>query len=206
MAHDIDLGGAPANEHCAQLGHTPGFAEINRFEVFAYKLALIARYGTPPEGCALRGHSNHHDFGTYRTLVLHVTDDSDTAVRAYAEKIEEGLGSWIEAGFTPPIHYDDGIAVIPREDPCELIIGALLTTRPDSQRPLRASCRIRDAARQSRHRCVPRTSQTCRTKPSRSRSIRMITDPCFRTAPMIDWETNARAAGHAVACNPLLQS
>ena len=132
MAHDIDLGGAPANEHCAQLGHTPGFAEINRFEVFAYKLALIARYGTPPEGCALRGHSNHHDFGTYRTLVLHVTDDSDTAVRAYAEKIEEGLGSWIEAGFTPPIHYDDGIAVIPREDPCELIIGALLTTRPDS--------------------------------------------------------------------------
>ena len=133
MAYDIDLGGAPANEHCALLGHTPDFSEVNRFEVFAYKLALIARYGTPPEGCALRGHDNHHDFGTYRTLMLHVTDDSDGVVRAYATAIEEGLGSWIEAGFTPPVHYDDGIAVIPRTDPCELVIAALLTTRPDHQ-------------------------------------------------------------------------
>ena len=133
MPYDIDLGGAPANEDCAQLGHTPDFAEVNRFEVFAYKLALIARFGLPPDGCQLVGHNNHHDFGTYRTLVLRIECEADPSVRAYATAIEDGLGSWVEAGFSPPIQYDDGIASIPQRDPCELVIGALLTTRADER-------------------------------------------------------------------------
>ena len=35
MPITIDLGGAPANEDCAQLGHTPDFAAVNRLEVDA---------------------------------------------------------------------------------------------------------------------------------------------------------------------------
>ena len=45
MPDIIDLGGAPAEEDCAQLGRTPDFEAVNAYEVFAYKLAIIARYG-----------------------------------------------------------------------------------------------------------------------------------------------------------------
>jgi hypothetical protein len=35
MSYIIDIGGAPANEDCAQLGQTPDFETVNTFEVFA---------------------------------------------------------------------------------------------------------------------------------------------------------------------------
>lgn len=131
MSYIIDIGGAPANEDCAQLGRTPDFEAVNNFEVFAYKLAIIARHGTPPEGCRLTTHANRHDFGTYRTLALQMDAEDDEAVQAYAEAVEEGLGSWIEAGFSPPVSYEQSVATIHRPDPSELVIGALLTTRPN---------------------------------------------------------------------------
>ena len=130
MPYFIDLGGAPANEDCAQLGHTPDFDDVNAFEVSAYEVAIIARFGAPPAGCRLAALANRHDFGVYRTLVLHVENELDDAVRAYAHQVEEGLGSWIEAGIAPPVTYDGAIATIPRGDMTELVIGALLTTRP----------------------------------------------------------------------------
>ncbi len=37
MSDIIDLGGAPANEDCAQLGHTPDFERLNRLEVATYR-------------------------------------------------------------------------------------------------------------------------------------------------------------------------
>lgn len=131
MSYIIDIGGAPANEDCAQLGQTRDFDTVNTFEVFAYKLAIIARHGMPPEGCKLTAHANHHDFGTYCTLALKIEDEDDEAVQAYAEAVEEGLGSWVEAGFAPPVAYDGSVATIGRTDPSELVIGALLTTRPN---------------------------------------------------------------------------
>ena len=104
MPITIDLGGAPANEDCAQLGHTPDFAAVNRLEVDAYRAALIALFGTPPEGCALTAQPNHHDFGTYTTLAFVIGDDADLGpARAYAEAVEEGIGSWLEAGMAPPV-------------------------------------------------------------------------------------------------------
>lgn len=130
MPHMIDLGGAPACEDCAQLGHTPDFGAINQLEVLAYRLAIIARLGLPPTGCRLAGFANHHDFGTYRTLVLHIDDDVDPDVRRYAEAVENGIATWSEAGFAPPVIYDDGTPIVPRRDPAEIIIGALQTTRP----------------------------------------------------------------------------
>lgn len=125
-----DLGGAPANETCASLGHTPNFDQINSFEVLIYKIATIARFGMPPKGCRLSPYANRHEFGVYRTLALHVDDDADGEARAYAALAEEGLGSWIEAGFATPVHYDGAVATIPRLDVSEIVIGAMLTTRP----------------------------------------------------------------------------
>mgnify|MGYP000999456394 CR=1 FL=1 len=44
MPHIFDLGGAPANEECAQLGQTIDFEAANTLEVMTYKLAIIARH------------------------------------------------------------------------------------------------------------------------------------------------------------------
>ncbi|VXD04382.1 conserved hypothetical protein [Sphingomonas sp. T1] len=131
MSHIFDLGGAPANEECAQLGQTIDFDVANTLEVMTYKLAIIARHGMPPEGCKLIVHNNRHDFGCYRTLALRIEDEDSEAVAAYAQAVEEGLGSWIEAGFTPPVTYAGKVATIERAEHAELVIGALLTTRPN---------------------------------------------------------------------------
>src|SRR3546814_2859037 len=72
MANIIDLGGTPANEDCAQIGHTPDFERLNRLEVATYRAAVIARCGPPPDGCALISITNRHDFGIYRTLGLRI--------------------------------------------------------------------------------------------------------------------------------------
>lgn len=131
MYNIIDIGGAPANEECAQLGQTIDFEAANLAEVTAYKLAIIARYGMPPDGCKLIVHNNRHDFGVYRTLALRVEDQESEAVDAYAEAVEPGLGSWIEAGFTAPVTYTGKVATIERSEHAELVIGAMLTTRPN---------------------------------------------------------------------------
>lgn len=84
MPYTIDIGAAPANADCAQLGQTPDFERVNRFEIDAYRIAIIAIHGLPPQGCSLTSKANHHDFGTYRTLVLTIDDENDAAVAAYA--------------------------------------------------------------------------------------------------------------------------
>jgi len=130
LPYTIDIGAAPANADCAQLGQTPDFERINRFEIDAYRIGIIAVYGMPPEGCRLTSKANRHDFGTYRTLVLTIDDESDPAVAAYAEAVEDGLGSWIEAAIATPVEYDGNVATIPRPSLDEVTISALLSTRP----------------------------------------------------------------------------
>ncbi|CCW19731.1 hypothetical protein EBBID32_41010 [Sphingobium indicum BiD32] len=134
MSETIDLGGAPANEECAQLGHTPGFERLNRLEVAAYRAALIARFGAPPAGCALVNLTNRHDFGVYYTLGLKVDAGAtrrDPAVAAFAEAVQDGLGSWIEAGFAAPVRYDDAAPRVDRASIDDIVTGVLLATRPN---------------------------------------------------------------------------
>lgn len=130
MPYTIDIGAAPANADCAQLGQTPDFERVNRFEIDAYRIGIIAIHGLPPQGCRLTSKANHHDFGTYRTLVLTIDDENDADVAAYAQTVEDGLGSWIEAAIATPVEYDGNNAIIPRPSLDEVTIGALLTTRP----------------------------------------------------------------------------
>lgn len=132
MSHIIDIEGAPANDEGAQLGQTIDFEAVNTHEGMAYKLAMIARHGMPAEGCKLIVHTNRHDFGIYRTLALKVEDEDSEAVEAYAEAVEEGLGSRIEAGFRAPVTYIGKVAKIERSDYIELVISALVTTRPNA--------------------------------------------------------------------------
>lgn len=130
MSDIIELGAAPAEEDCAQLGRTPDFDVVNAYEVFAHKLAIIARYGQPPAGCRLTPLVNRHDFGVYRTLSHRIDDEAEEAVQTYAEAVENGLSRWLDGGFAPPISYEGSVATILRPDVTELVIGALQTTRP----------------------------------------------------------------------------
>lgn len=135
MPDIIDLGGAPANEDCAQLGHTPDFERLNRLEVATYRAAIIARYGPPPDGCALQTLTNAHDFGTYFTLGLSVDAgivQRDRNAAFWCSAVQDGLESWLEAGFAPPVVYRDGAPPrIERTSVDEIVAGALLAARPD---------------------------------------------------------------------------
>lgn len=125
MPYTIDIGAAPANAECAQLGQTPDFERVNRYEIAAYRLAIIAVHGAPPSGCSLKAQANRHDFGTYRTLILQIEDDAAPEAQAYAEAVEDGLSSWLEACISPPVIYDGSRATIERPCPDDLAIGAL---------------------------------------------------------------------------------
>lgn len=134
MARVIDIGAAPANADCAQLGHTRDFAKINALEVKLYGAAIRARFGNPPPGCELRSIANHHDFGTYRTLALGIAAEGEDCpkVACYAADVGDGLASWLEAGFAPPIAYrGDGTADTAGRGFDDIVMGALRTTRPN---------------------------------------------------------------------------
>lgn len=133
MPDIIDLGGAPANEECAQLGHTPDFDRLNQLEVGTYRAAIIARYGPPPDGCTFVPLANRHDFGVYRTLALRIDVPWSVLIDAYVEAVQDGLASWHEAGFAAPVRYADGAApIVDRSSIDEIVTGALLATRPDA--------------------------------------------------------------------------
>src|SRR3546814_8370009 len=136
MSDIIDLGGAPGHEDCAQLGHTPDFERLNRLEVAAYRAAVIARFGPPPDGCALVFITNRHDFGIYRTLGLKVDAGAyrrDPSVAAYVEAAQDGLARWVEAGFAPPVRYDDGRApAVDRDRIDDIVMGDRKSTSLNS--------------------------------------------------------------------------
>ncbi|WP_199183732.1 hypothetical protein [Novosphingobium sp. HII-3] len=133
MTYTVEIGAAPINEECAQLGQTDDFATINRLEVRLYRAAIIARYGVPPEGVTLRAKANAHDFGTYRELVAEISDAAkdDPVAADYLTRVEDGLSSWLSAGFAPPIVYGPGrTADLAGRTYEDIVRGAMMTTRP----------------------------------------------------------------------------
>ncbi|KHL24094.1 hypothetical protein PK98_15755 [Croceibacterium mercuriale] len=135
FSHFADLDGAPSGERCAQVGRTSNFAAINRLEANIYVAALIATYGAPPAGVRVRVVSNHHDFGTYRTVALELddslTEEEATAALDYAQEAENGVERWLHAGFTPPIEYGpNGTTRLIASTVEDAVRGALQTTRP----------------------------------------------------------------------------
>ena len=97
----MNIGPVPYDEACAQLGSTPDFAEVARAECHAYRAALIAHYGCPPEGAELRIIGSPHDFGTYYEVYVVYDAEIDTALD-YALIVEQGLARWEDAGFPAP--------------------------------------------------------------------------------------------------------
>lgn len=117
MAHTnwtLDLGGAPWNEDCAQIGHTPNFDLVNTAEATLYR-------------------ANAHDFGTYRTVEASIDNDQDDGSHAsYFETLETGIAFWHQAGFAPPefgkLTASDQLAGFV----VDAVASALRITRPNS--------------------------------------------------------------------------
>lgn len=85
---------------------------------------------SPPDGCRLFQQRHAHDFGEYRTLVVEVDHPGSGDAHRYADQVETGLGSWIEAGFTPPVVYHDSQPIRVRSLDSS-VLRALAVTRPD---------------------------------------------------------------------------
>ncbi|MGF7156206.1 hypothetical protein [Novosphingobium gossypii] len=133
MTRVFQIGPAPLEEACAQLGCTPDFEDCNRLELTVYRAALIAKHGLPPEGVEIAARANRHDFGTYRELVAVIdarAQERPEAI-AYVEAVQEGLRSWISAGFTAPITYNARAAPSDERRTAEdIVASAMMITRP----------------------------------------------------------------------------
>ncbi len=125
-----DLGPGPANEPCAQLGRTANFATLNILELQAYQAAITGLNPPLPAGMSYAHHANHHDFGTYCTLILET--DPDTYPIDLAHIVAERLNlplTWISAGFRAPVDYSNPKAPLATTlQAC--IVSALAITRP----------------------------------------------------------------------------
>lgn len=89
----IELGPAPCDEDCAQVGD-PDYPERSRAECRRYIALLTAVMGEPPEGAWFSIKSSSHDFGTYREVVCYFDSDNEAAAD-YAWRCEaDGPTTW----------------------------------------------------------------------------------------------------------------
>ena len=88
MARDfIDVGSAPSEEDCAQVG-SPDYHARARPECIRYIALLRQTFGPEPPQASLRVKSNPHDFGSYLSVVCYFDDDDEESAN-YAYRCEE---------------------------------------------------------------------------------------------------------------------
>jgi len=94
MARDyIDIGSAPAEEDCAQVG-SPDYHARARPECIRFIDLIRKVLGPEPEGATLQVKSNPHDFGSYLSVVCYFDDDNEAA-SDYAYRCEsDGPTTW----------------------------------------------------------------------------------------------------------------
>jgi hypothetical protein len=91
----IDLGCAPSEEDCAQVGRDGYYPRACR-ECRAYLAQLRRLFGDEPDGARLAVTSNPHDFGTYLSVACRY-DPALPAAVDYAFRCEaEGPREWDE--------------------------------------------------------------------------------------------------------------
>jgi len=89
MSYDhLDLGSAPTDEDCAQLGMDDNYAVCARRECRALIHQFKRLCGDPPPSAYFRIHENPHDFGTYLSVAIHF-DPNDPDAVAYAYRCDE---------------------------------------------------------------------------------------------------------------------
>lgn len=84
----IDLGSAPANERCGQLGVDEDYPARASRECLALINQFLRKLGIPPIKARFRVMGNLHDFGTYYSVVIEF-DPRDADAVTYAERCDE---------------------------------------------------------------------------------------------------------------------
>jgi hypothetical protein len=84
----FDLGSAPADERCAQLGVDNDYETRARRECRALINQFVRMLGEPPPGTFFRIMANPHDFGVYYSVAVHF-DPSDAEAVAYACRCDD---------------------------------------------------------------------------------------------------------------------
>jgi len=88
MARDyIDIGPAPCEEYCQQVGMPSYNSRFSRMECIALINQIRRVIGYEPDGARLTIKSHPHDFGTYSDVVCYYDTNNDESV-AYAFKCE----------------------------------------------------------------------------------------------------------------------
>ncbi len=98
MARDyINIGSAPAEEDCAQVGED-NYAEKARRECARFIDLIRKKCGQEPPGARLATKSFPHDFGTYYEVVCYYDDEIPESIDyAYrAESEAPTTWSWLE--------------------------------------------------------------------------------------------------------------
>ncbi len=84
----LDLGCAPSDEDCAQVGVDDNYEARARRECRALINQLKRMCGDPPPDARFRIMANPHDFGTYYSVVIDFDPNDEDAV-AYAYRCDE---------------------------------------------------------------------------------------------------------------------
>ena len=84
----LDLGSAPADEQCAQVGIDENYELHAKRECRALIHQLKRLCGDPPPGARFRLMANPHDFGTSHSVVIDFDPNDEDAV-AYAYRCDE---------------------------------------------------------------------------------------------------------------------
>lgn len=133
MPDTIDLSGTPCEEECAQIGRYPEATNHSYHEAKAYRAALIAVHGLPPEGYTLRVRANPHDFGTYHTVELVCPAEASLENCEYENAVEDGLSHWRQALMPAPYNHERSppTAICAGSPSDEAIRRAIIASRPD---------------------------------------------------------------------------
>ncbi|CAM2198439.1 Lipoprotein (plasmid) [Paraburkholderia kururiensis] len=100
MVETIEIGSAPSDEQCAQVGESD-YPERSRAECRAFINQIKRAMGEPPDGVGLYVKSNVHDFGTYLEVAVKVagvlTEEARGKALEYAYRCEsDSPASWDE--------------------------------------------------------------------------------------------------------------
>lgn len=113
----MELGSAPVNEDCAQVGST-NYPSVALEQCRRYKKLLEAKFGDPPGDAYFKVKSNLHDFGTYYEVAV-VYNENDEKEVEFAFHVESNL----------PETWDDDVKV--PVGPRKSILRAMIEADPE---------------------------------------------------------------------------
>lgn len=90
----LDLGSAPSDEDCAQIGVDENYGARAKRECRALVNQLKRLCGDPPAGARFRIMSNPHDFGTYYSVVIDFDPNNEDAIEYAYRCDEESPSEW----------------------------------------------------------------------------------------------------------------